>query len=210
MPIIIEERRAQLLDGAIQLDVGKHSAFTNGHCAMEVVAWLAGEGHTDAPACASPVLRRYTINLNDRWSDEQRQALAPFLPRMVGTAGDGQDEARLEIARQALVTDLLPAWLRLAGMDAEADALALVPLSELRSHLYQLRTAAWARRSEALEPIRQAVREKLAGRPAAAAAVAAADAAAAAAAVAAADAAAVAAAAAAAAAVAVESADRAA
>ena len=172
MSVIIQERRAQLLDGTIQLDVGKHSTFANGHCAMEVVAWLADEGHTDTPACASPVLRRYTIQLNDRWSHEQRQELVPYLPRMVGTAGDGQDEARLEIAHQALVTDLLPAWLRLAGMDAEADALASVPLSELRSHLYQLRDAAWARRSEALEPIRQAVREKLAGRPAAAVAAA--------------------------------------
>ncbi len=105
-----------MLDGTIELDEGSHPDFAAGHCAMEVVSWLAGEGHTDAPVCASPVLRRFTIGLNDRWSREQRQALAAFLLRMVGTAGDGQDEARLEIARQVLVTDLLPAWLRLAGI----------------------------------------------------------------------------------------------
>lgn len=63
-----------------------------GHCAMEVVAWLAGLGHTDAPECASPVLRSYTISLNDQWDEETLiEELIPFLPRMVGTAGDGQD-----------------------------------------------------------------------------------------------------------------------
>ena len=77
--MIIEDRRAQLLDGTIKLHRSSHLSFEDGHCAMEVVAWLAGEGHTDAPACASPVLTRYTIRLNDRWSHEQRQALAPYL-----------------------------------------------------------------------------------------------------------------------------------
>ena len=139
---------------------------------MEVVAKLAGEGHTDAPACASWVLRSYVIRLNDRWNNQQRQALVPYLPRMIGTAGDGQDAARLEICRQALVTDLLPAWLRLAGMDAEADALAGVSLADLPGMLREIRSAAWTRRDAALEPIRAAVRERLAGRPAVAVAVA--------------------------------------
>ena len=165
---------ADLEAGRIRLDRGGHSSWDAGHCAMEVVAKLAGEGHTAAPACASWVLRRYTIALNDRWDDAQRQALAPYLPRMVGTAGDGMDGVRLEIARQALVTDLLPAWLRLAGMDAEADALAGVSLAELPRMLREICSAAWTRRDAALEPIRAAVRERLAGRPAVAAAVAAA------------------------------------
>ena len=104
---------ADLEAGRIHLDRGSHPDRSHGHCAMEVVAWLAGEGHTDAPHCASPLLTAYTIRLNDRWSDEQRQALAPYLPRMVGTRGDGLDGARLEIAHQALTCDLLPPWLML-------------------------------------------------------------------------------------------------
>ena len=177
-PTIIDSRLRKLQGGKIRLDRSSHHSFADGHCAMEVVAWLAGEGHTDAPACASPLLTRFTIRLNDRWSTEQRQALIPFLPRMVGTAGDGLDDARMEIARQALTGDLLAPWLRLAGMDAEADAISTANLTDLRALLDSVRAAAWRRRDQALAPIREkvraAVREKLAERPAVAAAVAAA------------------------------------
>ncbi|MFT4295615.1 MAG: hypothetical protein QM582_09415 [Micropruina sp.] len=203
MSQVIQARVSELLTEG-RLDRGKHSSREDGACAMEWVSYLAGEGHTDAPACASPVLRRYVIALNDRWSDEQRQALVPYLPRMVGTACDGQDDARREIARQALVTDLLPAWMRLAGMDTEAELLATSTPANLSIRLSSIRSAAWRRRDEALEPIRAAVREKLATRPAvadaAAVAAAVADAVAVAVAAAVADAAAVAAAVAAAAA----------
>ncbi len=170
---IIQARADELLNGGF-IASGGHSEESGQRCIQEWCSYIAGEPHGAMPACVSPVLRDYSIQINDRWPDGPRQLLAPYGLRMLGTAGDGQDDARREIAQQALVTDLLPAWLRLAGMDAEADALASVPLSDLRSHLHQLRTAAWVRRNEALEPIRQAVREKLAGRHAAAAAVAAA------------------------------------
>ena len=174
---------ADLQAGLIRLDRGAHDSREDGHCAMETVAWLAGEDHTDAPRCASPVLARYTIRLNDRWTDEQRQALVPYLPRMVGTGGDGQDAAREAIARQALVTDLLPAWLRLAGMDAEADALAATPEGgDVYAALRRARDAAWDRRQAALQGVRDAMKAKLAERSADAVAVAVADAAAAAAA----------------------------
>lgn len=160
---IIQARADELLNGGF-IASGGHSEESGQRCIQEWCSYIAGEPHGAMPACVSPVLRDYSIQINDGWPDGPRQLLAPYGLRMLGTAGDGQDDARREIAQQALVTDLLPAWLRLAGMDAEADALASVPLSDLRSHLYHLRTAAWARRSEALEPIRQAVREKLAGR----------------------------------------------
>jgi hypothetical protein len=88
---IITERLEALT--TITLDSGSHGSFEQGHCAMEVVSWLAGEGFTDAPECASRVLRTFTVNLNDTWNSGDRQRLVPFLPRMVGTAGDGKDEA---------------------------------------------------------------------------------------------------------------------
>ncbi len=177
-PTIIQSRLDELLNGGF-VARGAHDEDSGERCIQEWCAYIAGESHSYMPSCVSPVLRRYTVALNDRWSDDQRQALAPYGPRMIGTAGDGLDDARLEIAHQALVTDLLPAWLRLAGMDAEAEALAAVPLGDLGSHLYRLRDAAWARRRAVLEPIRQAVQEQLAGRAVAvavAAAVAVADA----------------------------------
>jgi hypothetical protein len=118
---IIPERLAAL--PTITLDRGAHNDFESGHCALEVVSWLAGQGFTDAPECASPVLRSFTISLNDGWADAQRQKLIPFLPRMVGTAGDGQDEARSYLALDWLIRTYTPAWLDLAGLSEEARAL---------------------------------------------------------------------------------------
>ena len=145
MTTINRERLAEF-ESAI-LASGSHGSSFNGEaCSMEWVSYLADEGFTDSPPCASPVLRRYTIRLNDRWDDEQRQTLKPYLPRMVGTGGDGKDAARVAIATKMLCTDLLGPWLRLAGMDERADALtALVAATpeELRRALYEIRTEAW-------------------------------------------------------------------
>ncbi len=118
----INPDRLNTLD-SITLDRGSHHDFDDGHCAMEVVAWLAGEGITDAPQCASPVLTAFTININDSWDVGDRQRLKPFLPRMVGTAGDGQDEARSYLALDWLIRVYTPAWLDLAGLTTEASAL---------------------------------------------------------------------------------------
>ncbi|MGZ4516405.1 MAG: hypothetical protein ACXVXN_00560 [Mycobacteriaceae bacterium] len=120
--LILTDRLAQL--DTITLDHGAHDDFDDGHCAMEVVAWLAGEHNiTDAPSCASRVLRTYTISLNDNWPEEQRQKLKPFLPRMVGTGGDGLDETRSYLALDWLVRTYTPTWLDLAGLTVEAQEL---------------------------------------------------------------------------------------
>jgi len=124
-PTVIPERVAAL--DTITLDSGNHCNFSEGHCAMEVVAWLAGLGHTDAPECASPVLRDFTVGLNDRWDTVQRQTLKPFLPRMVGTAGDGQDEARAYLALDWLVRTYAPEWLDVAGLTERARDLRDLP-----------------------------------------------------------------------------------
>jgi hypothetical protein len=198
------EKLAQL--DQIEIAHGSHSSFEAGACSMEIVAWLADLGHTDAPSCASPVLTRYTIRLNDRWSTQQRQALKPFLPRMVGTAGDGKDGLREQIAGQYVVGLLVP-WLRLAGLDEEADKVASSAgdLPALRRALWAAREAAWKVRVKQRRALVEKVRQHLAENP-----LAAADAAADAVAAAAADAAAAAAAAAVAAAAAAAAADAAA
>lgn len=145
---------------SITLSHGAHPDFESGHCAMEVVAWLAGEGHTDAPACASRVLRNYTIALNDRWNDEQRQRLKPFLIRMIGTGDDGKDAARGRIALAHLAQLTVP-WLELAGIDSTAITSATTA-QETQEALDAARKAAWRQRAERREALLAKAREAVA------------------------------------------------
>jgi hypothetical protein len=92
VPTIIEERLQKLPE--LHIDGGAHDQFEKGHCAMELVSWLAGEKFSDRPSCTSPVLSSFLVRLNDGLPEDLRQELKPYLPRVIGTAGDGQDEAR--------------------------------------------------------------------------------------------------------------------
>ena len=118
---VLPDRLATL--DSLTLDEGAHDAFTEGACAMEAAAWLAGEHHSDRPACVSPVIGTYVRSLNDNWERKPRQQLKPYLPRIIGTAGDGQDEARSYLALDWLIRTYTPAWLDLAGLKQEAQAL---------------------------------------------------------------------------------------
>lgn len=150
------ERLAKLND--ITLDEGGHKDAADGMCVMEAAAWIAGEKWTDHPSCVSPLLAEFCRDLNDEWDDEQRQRLKPFVTRVIGTAGDGQDEARSYLALDWLVRTYTPAWLDLAGLSAEAAALrghrrvvdrvAAESIRERVEHAWQsayaAREAAWA------------------------------------------------------------------
>ena len=106
------------------LDSGSHrGGIDSGACLLELTSYIAGEPWSDEPECVSPVLTAYGIGLNDAWDDEQRQKLKPFIPRMIGTAGDGQDEARSFLALDWLIRTYTPTWLDLAGFTVEAAAL---------------------------------------------------------------------------------------
>ena len=109
--------------GSITLGKGSHSSWEDGACLLEAASYIAGEPFSDHPTCVSPVLTAYGISLNDAWSDEQRQKLTPFIPRMIGTADDGQDEARSYLALDWLIRTYTPAWLDLAGLSDHAQAL---------------------------------------------------------------------------------------
>ena len=76
-------------------------------CVMSLVAHLAGEGHTDRPACASALIRHFAIPINDNMPPEARRRLKPFVPRLIGT-NDGLDRKRAEVLRRALVEVILP------------------------------------------------------------------------------------------------------
>lgn len=69
----------------ITLSSGSHGSREAGLCAMELVAWLAGEKHSDAPQCACPVIRNYVVNLNDRGPQWLRDELKVRALKIVGT-----------------------------------------------------------------------------------------------------------------------------
>jgi hypothetical protein len=72
---------------------------------MSLVAFLAGEGHSDAPGCASPVVQAFAVAVNDHMPRAARQRLKPFAPRIIGT-DDGSDRLRAAILRQALAEEI--------------------------------------------------------------------------------------------------------
>jgi hypothetical protein len=56
---------------------------------MELTAFLAGEPHTDRPACTHPVLAAVARVVNDASSDPGRSALARLAPQLIGTTDTG-------------------------------------------------------------------------------------------------------------------------
>ena len=75
-------------------------------CLMSLVAFLAGEAHSDAPRCASPLIQTFAVPVNDHMPHAARQRLKPFAPRIIGT-NDGFDPVRAEILRHALAEGIL-------------------------------------------------------------------------------------------------------
>ena len=107
----------------LHLAKGSHDRREEGVCLLEAAAWLAGEEHSDHPACVSPVLAEFGRRLNDVLPDDKRQELVPLVPALLGTAGDGLDNARGYLALDWLIRAHTPAWLDLAGLTGEASAL---------------------------------------------------------------------------------------
>jgi hypothetical protein len=112
---------------ALRLDKGQHTSFEQGACLLEAAAYMAGEPWSDHPACVSPVLGAFGRALNDLLPDDKRQALVPLVPRLIGTAGDGQDQVRGLMAADWLLRVYTPTWLRLAGLTDQAEALEGLP-----------------------------------------------------------------------------------
>ena len=127
------------------LAYGTHQTPKEGRCAMEWVSHLAGEPHSDQPACVSTVLRAYCTSLNDSLDDGPRQLLRPYLARTIGTADDGLDEARSWMALDWLIRTYAPTWLAAAGLTVSAHQLAelepVMDACDLQGALVALRAA---------------------------------------------------------------------
>jgi hypothetical protein len=164
-PQIIAERLARVE----RLDNGAHNP-PNGEfaaCAMEAVSYIAGEPWSDTPECACPVIGAFVRAWNDALPDDERTALLlPLIPRLVGTRGsDALSERRSLMAADWLVRAHTPAWLRLAGLTAQADMLAALPeitsmaqVPSIRGSLEAVRKDA-AAAGDALSPTRKELQQ---------------------------------------------------
>ena len=112
----------------LHLEKGAHAKASHQMCVMEAVAYMAGEKWSDSPECASPVIAAFLRSYNDSVDDETRQSLKQYIPRLIGTRGSAAlEEKRSLIAADWLVRVHASAWLRLAGLTAEADTLSSLP-----------------------------------------------------------------------------------
>ena len=117
--------QSQLAD--LHLEKGGHASPINGMCFMEAVAYLTGEPHSDRPECVSPVLGSWGREVNDAMPTDRRQELKAFIPEMVGTAGDGKDEARGFMCADFAVRVIAPMALGAAGLSDHATKLRELP-----------------------------------------------------------------------------------
>ena len=109
---------------------GAHPTRGDGMCAMEMVAWLAGEPHSDEPRCACPVIAAFVRALNDALpSDAARnRLLRPLVPKLVNTRANGRVEAlRARLAADAGIRELLPLLLERQRRHEEAALLRRLP-----------------------------------------------------------------------------------
>jgi len=123
---IDEARLAEVM--AAPLESGAHPS-QEAYCVMEAVAYVAGELWTDSPVCACPVISAFLRSWNDVLPDAERtDLLRDLIPRLVGTRSTSEiEQRRATMAADWLVREHTPAWLRLAGLTTQADALASLP-----------------------------------------------------------------------------------
>ena len=143
---------------SLKLRSGSHTSLERGACIMEAVAYVAGEPWSDSPECACPAVASFLRAWNDGLDAERRQDLKRYIPLLVGSKGsEAIAERRALMAADWLVRTHTVAWLRLAGLNTQADALAGLPeitsmaqvpsirpaIEAVRSDAYAARAAAW-------------------------------------------------------------------
>jgi len=108
----------------VTLQKGNHEDLADGACAMEAVAYIAGEPHSDRPMCACPVLSSFLRRWNDDMPDADRAMLKPYIIRVIGTYSTQAVESRRSwLAFDWLTREYTSAWLDFAGLTKHADAL---------------------------------------------------------------------------------------
>ena len=121
MSLVIEDREIMLMYGG-------HRSRSDGVCAMEAVAWLAGEPHSDRPRCVSPLIASFMRAWNDGLPDNESRTrlLGPLLPLTINTRSTNEVEDRR-------------AWMMLDWLVRTALPLSLDLKDSLKSHAETLR-----------------------------------------------------------------------
>ena len=163
----------------LSLDHGGHRTFDDGHCALEVAAYIAGEPHSASPRCVCPVITRFLVAWNDRLAsnDARDRLIKPLLPKILDTRSTREVERKRGlIAIDWAYRECAPTWLELAGLASRAVELRALPelttyeaVMAARPLMRTAREEASAARAQA----RAALAEKFGSKAAAAAAAAA-------------------------------------
>ena len=126
--LVIDQDRLKSLRG---LGHGSHTANDDGKCCvMEAVAWVTHKDWSDHPPCVCPVIGAFMRSWNDGLpNDEVRgRLLLPLVPILVSTKGSqALEQRRATMAADWLVRVHTAAWLKLAGLTQQAEALASLP-----------------------------------------------------------------------------------
>lgn len=94
-PIEIPAEKLRWLD-EIALAAKSHRTLSEGACAMEAAAYLAGEAHTDRPECVCPVISEFVLRWNDSLESEKERSavLKPLIPEILGTRSTPEVELK--------------------------------------------------------------------------------------------------------------------
>lgn len=109
---------------------GNHPTRAHGMCAMEFVAWLAGERHSDQPECTCPVLASIVRTFNDVIPDVEarNRYVRPLVPTLVHTNVDRATQRRRAfLALDTAVRLFAPMTLAAAGKFDAAESLRQLP-----------------------------------------------------------------------------------
>ena len=147
---------------------GSHATRDEGMCLMEAVAYLAGEPHTDAPACACPVLTTYAIAINDAmgkgsYGDALRaRYLHDLAPMLVGSKSTPEvKRARAYVLTDHAVRVFAPLALDSAGLGDKAEELrslgAVVDQASASTAQDSTRSAYWVAREADAKAAKAAV-----------------------------------------------------
>ena len=123
------------------LKCGSHDTREDGVCAMEAVAWIAEEDHSDRPEGECPIIGAFLRSWNDSIpTDEERTALIkPLLVLVVGTKSAKEIETKRGwMCADWLVHEFYPTWLDACGQQyaVHTAVLRLAPeITNLKSVL---------------------------------------------------------------------------
>lgn len=112
----------------IRLSRGSHDDPAQGLCVMECVSHIQGEGHTDSPGCACPVISAFAVRTNDAFDDTNRQALTDKVIRIAGSRADHAVAVqRLAFLLNYVVHEYLPRLFRQLGYTDYAEQFSALP-----------------------------------------------------------------------------------